>query len=146
MKKFLRLVCMTLIMSLLFVIPAYADSAVEPRGSAFFAAYWMDLYKASDTSFEIWFDVNANATMMDELGVCEIIVYQSSDQQSWTEVATYNMEDYPEMIDTYTLSHTGYVTYYNAIPGYYYRACIFFYAKNSLGIGMRDFYTEILRM
>ena len=146
MKKFLRLVCMTLIMSLLFVIPAYADSAVEPRGSAFFAAYCTDLYKVSDTSFEIWFDVNANATMMDELGVCEIIVYQSSDQQSWTEVATYDMDDYPEMIDTYTFSHVGYVTYYNALPGYYYTAYVFFYAKNSRGIGIRDVYTEILRM
>ena len=146
MKRLMRFVCVTLVFSLLLVIPAYAKATVEPRESAFFASYGTDLYKASSTSFEIWFDVDANAAIMDVLGVSEIIVYRSADQQSWTKVATYDMDDYPEMIDTYTVSHTGYVTYYNATPGYYYRAYVFFYAKNSRGIGGRDVYTEILRM
>lgn len=146
MKRFIRFVCMTLVVSLFLAIPAYAETTVELRESIFFASYGTDLYKASSTSFEIWFDVNANATWMDELGVSEIIVYRSSDQQSWMEVLTFDMEDYPEMIDTYTVSHTGYVTVNYAIPGYYYRAYVFFYAKNSRGIGERDVYTEILRM
>ncbi len=146
MKRFLRFVCMTLVLSLLLVIPAYAETTVEPRESIFFASYGTDLYKASSTSFEIWFDVNANASLMDVLGVSEIIVYRSADQQSWMEVLTFDMEDYPEMIDTYTWSHTGYVTVNYAMPGYYYRAYITFYAKNSRGIGERYVYTEILRM
>lgn len=146
MKKFLRFVCMTLAISLLLVIPSYADNAVEPRGSAFFSSYGTDLYKASSTSFEIWFDVDSNVEMMDVIGVSEIIVYRSADQQSWTEVGTYDMEDYPEMTDTYTYSHVGYVTYNNAISGYYYTAYVTFYAKDSRGIGMRDVYTEILQM
>lgn len=146
MKRFMRLLCMTLALSLVLAIPAYAETTVEPRGSAFFSSYGTDLYKASSTSFEIWFDVDSNAAMMDVLGVSEIIVYRSSDQQSWTEVGTYDMEDYPEMTDTYTYTHVGYVTYDNATPGYYYRAYVFFYAKDSRGIGMRDVYTEILHM
>lgn len=146
MKKILRVVCLALVMSLLLVIPAYADSSVEPRGSAFFSSYGTALEKATSTSFKIWFDVDSNAAMMDVLGVSEIIVYRSSDQQSWSEVGTYDMEDYPEMTDTYAFSHTGYVTYDNAISGYYYRAYVFFYAKDSRGIGERDVYTQILRM
>lgn len=146
MKRFVKLVCVVLVLSLCLAIPAYAESVIEPRGSAFFAAYGTDLYKASSTSFEIWFDVDANATMMDVIGVSEIIVYRSSDQQSWTEVGTFDMDDYPEMIDTYAFSHTGYVTYYNALPGYYYTAYVTFHAENSRGVGERDIYTEILRM
>lgn len=146
MKKIMRILCVILALSVVLAIPAYAESTAEPRASAFFAAYGTDLWKASSTSFEIWFDVDANAASMDVIGVSEIIVYQSADQQSWTSVGTYEMEDYPEMTDTYINTHTGYVTYYNAIPGYYYTAYVCFYAKDYRGVGERDLYTEILQM
>ncbi|MBQ3491505.1 MAG: hypothetical protein IJA74_03030 [Oscillospiraceae bacterium] len=146
MKRLVRLVCLILAFSLFLTIPSYAQSAAESRGSAFFASYGTDLYKFSSTSFEIWFDVNANAAIMDVIGVSEIIVYQSADQQHWTQTRTFYMEDWPEMIDTNTYSHTGYVTYNFANPGYYYTAYITFYAKDSRGIGERDVYTEILKM
>ncbi len=147
MKKIVRFVCMMLVCSLVLVVPAQAESAVEPRASAFFAAYGTDLYKTSSSSFQIWFDVDANAgTSMQVLGVSEIIVYRSADQQSWSKMRTYDMDDYPEMVDQNTCSHAGYVTYNYATSGYYYRAYITFYAKNSTGIGERYVYTEILRM
>ena len=147
MKKAIRFVCITLVLSILLVIPAYADSTAAPWGSIFFAAYGTDLYKTSNSSFEIWFDVDANAAMMDVIGVSEIVVYRSFDgQSSWTQTRVYDMDDYPEMTTTYDYSHTSYVTYDTAITGYYYRAYITFYAKNSRGIGVRDVYTEIIRM
>lgn len=147
MKKIVRFVCMILACSLFFAVPAQAASEVEPRGSAFFAAYGTDLYKTSSSSFQIWFDVTANAwASIQVLGVSEIIVYRSADQQSWTKMRTYTMDNYPEMVDQNTGSHTGYVTYNYATSGYYYRAYITFYAKNSTGIGERYIYTEILRM
>lgn len=146
MKKFIRSVCVILALSLLLAIPSYAESTADPRGSAFFAAYATALEKVSYNSFKIWFDVDANAAMMDILGVSEIIVYQSADQQSWTEARTFYMDDYPEMISTDAYFHTGYVRYVYATPGYYYTAYITFYAKDSRGIGERYVYTEILRM
>ena len=146
MKKIIQTLCIVLALSLFFATPSFAESAAEPRGSAFFSSYGTDLYKASSTSFEIWFDVDSNAAMMDVIGVSEIIVYRSADQQSWTQMRVYDMEDYPEMTDTDTFFHTGYVTYNYASPGYYYRAYITFYAKDSRGIGERYVYTEILRM
>lgn len=147
MKKIIRMVCVVLALSMLLAIPAYAESSVEPRGSIFFAAYGAALDKKTSTSFEIWFDVDSNAAMMDVLGVSEIIVYRSATGQSpWTEVKMYSMDDYPEMIDLYSYSHAGYVTYTNAISGYYYTAYVTFYAENSRGIGERYVYTEILKM
>lgn len=146
MKKTLRTICIILVLSLVSAMPAYAESTVEPRGSAFFGSYSTDLYKTSSSSFQIWFDVVANVATMDVLGVSEIIVYRSADQQSWTKMRTYTMENYSQMVDQNTSYHGGYVTYNYATTGYYYRAYITFYAKNSTGIGERDVYTEILRM
>ena len=147
MKKLVRFVCVILVCGLLFAVPAQAAEAVEPRASYFFSSYGTDLYKTSSSSFQIWFDVTANAgTSMQVLGVSEIIVYRSADQQSWTKMRTYTMDNYPEMVDQNTVDHVGYVTYNYATTGYYYTAYITFYAKNSTGIGERYVYTEILRM
>ena len=147
MKKHVRFVCMILACCLLLAVPAQAASEVEPRASAFFSYYGTDLYKTTSSSFQIWFDVMANAgSSLQVLGVSEIIVYRSADQQSWTKMRTYTMDNYPQMIAQNTSSHGGYVTYNYATTGYYYRAYITFYAKNSTGIGERYVYTEILRM
>ena len=147
MKKLVRFVCIILACSLLLAVPAQAATSVEPRGSAFFASYGTDLYKTSSSTFQIWFDVTANAgNTMQVLGVSEILVYRSADQQSWTKMRTYPMDYYPEMVAQNTTSHGGYVTYDYATPGYYYTAYITFYAKNSRGIAERYVYTEILQM
>lgn len=147
MKKLVRFVCMILVCCLLFAIPAQAESVVEPRESAFFSSYGTDLYKTSSSSFQIWFDVVTNAgNTMQVLGVSEIIVYRSADQQSWTKMRTYTMNNYSQMVAQNTQSHEGYVTYNYATTGYYYTAYITFYAKNSSGIAERYVYTEILRM
>lgn len=150
MKKFLRSLCVVLIFSLLLAIPAYADTQKDTgnntRASKFFSSYAYGLTKTSATTFQIWFDVDANAALMQEIGVSEIVVYRSIDQENWFWVKTYTPEDYPEMIDTNTYSHAGNVLYRNAMPSGYYTANITFYAKNSLGIGKRDVYTQIVLM
>lgn len=146
MKKILRTICIVIVLSLVLAIPAYADSTAETRGSAFFGSYATDLYKTSSSSFQIWFDVVANVATMDVLGVSEIIVYRSADQQSWTKMRTYTMDNYPQMVAQNTSAHIDYVTYNYATTGYYYTAYITFYAKNSTGIGERYVYTEILKM
>ena len=74
MKKFIQFICITLALSLLLVVPAYAQSTVEPRGSIFFSSYGTALDKRTSTSFEIWFDVDSNACMLDILGVSDSAV------------------------------------------------------------------------
>lgn len=146
MRKSIRTIGLILAFSILFVFPVYADSNIEPRGSAFFSAYGASLYKTSNTSFEVWFDVDSNAAWMDEIGTSLIEVYRSPDQENWTLMKTYEKEDYPEMIDKDTSSHTGCVTYDYATPGYYYTAYVQFYAKNETGVGARYVYTYVLQM
>ena len=144
MKKGIRFICLILACSLFLAFPAQAASAVESRGSAFFSAYGTDLEKTGERVFRIWFDVNANAAYMDEIGVSEIVLYRSANGHNWTEMRTY--QGLSQMIAYNDYSHTGYVTYNYATPGYYYTARVTFYAKNSTGVGERDVYTEILQM
>ena len=146
MKKTMRFVCIMLVCSLLLAVPAQAASAIEPRESAFFSSYGFDLEKVSSTSFRIWFDVVSNVVTMDELGASEIVLYRSTNQENWVKIRTYTPENYPQMLDYNSVSHAGYVSYNYASSGYYYTACITYYAKNSTGIGERSFYTEIIRM
>ena len=147
MKKIVRVICMVLVCSLFFSIPAKAVSMAEARESAFFAAYGTDLYKTSSTSFQICFDVIANAGSSPQvLGVSEITLYRSANGQNWSNIKLYIKESYPSMVAQNTSAHGGYVPYNFATAGYYYRARITFYAKNSTGIGEKDVYTEILRM
>lgn len=142
MKKTTRILCIILTLSLIFVFPAYA----EGRASAFFAAYGTDLYKTGRETFEIIFDVTANAVIMQEIGASVIEVYSSTDKQTWSLSRTFYKEDWPEMTCTNSIGHTGSVTYVYATPGLYYRACITFYARNSTGTGINYIYTEILKM
>lgn len=146
MKRSFRVLCLFLTFSMLLASPVQASSNVEPRGSAFFGAYGAALYKVADATFEIWFDVDSNVVAMQEIGVSIIEVYRSTDQEHWIKMKTYEKDDYPEMIDENTGSHTGYVTFDNAVPGFYYTARVIFYAKNSTGVGERSVYTQILRM
>ena len=146
MKKLTPFVCMILVFALFLTIPPQVASAADQRASIFFADYGTDLEKTGTKTFRIWFDVTSNATLMDELGVSEIVVYRSADKQSWSRMDTYRKSIYSQMIAYNTTSHDGYITYINATPGYYYRAYVWFYAKNSRGVGERDVYTEIIKM
>ena len=145
MKKLLRIISVVLMMSLILAVPVSAEVEVQPKGSAFFAAHNTYLYKTTATKFQIWFDVTS-AGMMQELGVCTIEVERSYDGSNWDLMRIYEMEDYPQMIDTNTASHTGYVLYNLATSGCYYRACITFYAKNSSGTGKLFRYTAVMQM
>lgn len=145
MKKFLRIISVVLMMSLILAVPVSAEVEIQPKGSAFFAAHNTYLYKTTATKFQIWFDVTS-AGMMQELGVSTIEVERSYDGSNWDLMRIYEMEDYPEMIDTNTASHTGYVLYNLATSGCYYRAYITFYAKNSRGIGELGRYTAVMQM
>ena len=135
-----------MVCSFIIAVPAQAASVAEPRGRAFFGSYGTALEKTSSSTFRIWYDVDANASAMDVIGVSEIIVYRSADQQSWQKMRTYTKEIFTSMVDYNTGSHAGYVTYSGASAGYYYRAYVTFYAKNSTGHGERYVYTQIIQM
>lgn len=142
MKSFARVICLLLSVALLTVPVSAAESSTY--ASYFFGSTDSFIEITGFTSFEVWYDV-VGAGTMDEIGVSSIVVQRSSDKQSWTNVKTYLPEDYPQMIETDTCAAGNCVTSYG-IPGYYYRALVTFYAKNSRGVGEVSDYSETIWM
>lgn len=141
MKRFTRFVCIFLVTSMLLAIPAFA---AEARASNYFIKSSVYLEKTSSTTFEAWFDVDAIG-IMDELGASVIKIQKSSDGTSWTTMKTYTKETYSSLICEDTASHAACVTY-TGTTGYYYRAYIILYAKNSTGSGEWYRYTSSLKL
>jgi len=132
MKRFLKHICLLLSLVMVFSIPAYAVEAGNTRASNYFASSAVYLYKTSSTGFQAWFDVTCVRTM-DKVGAKEIKIQQSSDNENWTTVATYSMDDYySTFIRENNFSHVGCVNY-TGTSGYYYRAFYRLYAKDETG-------------
>lgn len=135
MKRFIQLVCLVLIASMLLAVPAYAAE----QASDFFAAHSCYLWEVSDSAFQVCFNVTAVGGM-DVLGASEIKVQRSSNGVSWETVATY--------YDYYGYDRSYYskeITYSSVTSGYYYRAKVTFYAQDDTGVGEYTDYTSSLR-
>ena len=144
MKRLTQLICMLLVFVTVFSTVALAAEIPAPRASNFFGASSVYFWHVSGDNYQIWFDVTALSTMQ-KLGASKIKVQRSTDKVNWTTVQTYNMADYSQM----TTSNA--VTYINCVPftatsGYYYRAVVTLYAKNSSGTGEMDEDTAILNL
>ena len=138
MKRFLRFVCLALVLATLVTIPAYAVEQSE-RASSFFSSYKAYCHAASSTQLQVYFSVMSVGTMS-KLGASKVKVQRSSDGTNWTTVKTFTKEDYPSMIDDNTAFHAATLTC-TKTSVYYYRAYVEFYAKNSTGTGELNYYT-----
>lgn len=146
MKRFLRLVSLILVMAMVASVPVYAAEQEEatPYSSAFFTKYSTYLYKISSIQFEVWFEVSATGGMT-QLGVSQIKVQRSADKSTWETMKTYTPDSYSQMLCSNTGTHASCVTYAGT-PGYYYRAYVTFYAKNSSGTGELFKYTAVMQL
>lgn len=125
MKRFIRLMCLVLTLSMVLAMPAMAAD----RASDYFGSHSCYFWSVSSGGFEVWFNVAAVAGM-DTLGASEIKIQRSTDRTNWTTVQTYyNIYEYG------TDEAGGHVTFINRQPGYYYRAKVTFYAQNASGVG-----------
>ena len=137
MKRFTKCICLLLVCVMMFSTTAFAAEPDDSRASNFFAGSSVYFWNTSGRNYQIWFDVTAVGTMQ-KLGASEITVQRSTDNSNWTTVKTYLMGNYPQMIATNTGVHANYVSF-TATSGYYYRAIVYLYAKNSSGEGnMRE--------
>lgn len=139
MKRFTQCVCAILILSFVLAVPA-AALTVEQRASDYFARFSVFIEEISSTKFEVWFDVTAVQTM-DIIGVKQIKVQRSSDEENWTTMKTYNMEDYSQMTRENAAQHDDCVSY-SYSSGYYYRAVLVLYAKRGSGYAERTVVTS----
>lgn len=141
MKRLVRIVCLIVVVSMFLAVPAVAEEQTE-RASNFFSSHKAYCYEKSSTELAVFFSVIAVDTM-DELGARLVKVQRSSNGSNWTTVKTFTKESYPQMIDTDAFLH-GTTLYCTKTSGYYYRAYVEFYAKNSTGTGERYYYTAII--
>ena len=132
MKRFMKFICLILSLTLLLSITVQAAELPAPRASDYFVSSAVYLYETSATSFQAWFDVTCKRTM-DKVGAKEIKIQRSADNETWTTVATYSMNDYySTLIEEDWVGHTACVNY-TGTRGYYYRAFYRLYAEDETG-------------
>lgn len=140
MNRLKRYLCILMAMTVLLVTPVFAAEEASARSSSYFWRSSVYLSELTTYTFRACFEVTA-LRVMDEVGASEIKIQRSLDGQNWTTVKTYSMEDYPGFVDENQASHTAYVTY-TGTKGYYYRAKVTLYAKDSSGMAEMIEYTS----
>lgn len=140
MKRILRCVCVMLVMAMLVTIPVFAAESVSARASYYFACSRVYLERLATYTFKINFDVTA-LDIMDELGVSSVSVQRSSDGENWTTENTYTRDERSNFIREDAFTHAGNFNYTGTL-GYYYRAKVIFYAKNSTGSAKMTHYSS----
>lgn len=144
MKRLTQILCMIMVFVTVFSTAAFAAETPAPRASNFFMASSVYFWHVSGDNYQIWFDVTALSTMQ-KLGASKIKVQRSTDKVNWTTVKTYDMADYSQMTTSNAFTYANCVSY-TATDGYYYRAVVTLYAKNSSGTGEMDEVTATLNL
>lgn len=140
MKRFIKIICLIMVIIMPLVTVAHAEE-VSPYSSLFFIRYstWMGINY--NKSIVVYFDVVGKG-IMDEVGVYSVEIQESEDNKNWTVIDTLTAEMYPYFICEDTGSHYDNVVFYYGSTGYYYRARVTFWGKNSSGTGTASMYTE----
>lgn len=106
-------------------------ASASVKSSAYLDAYRAMLTADPRGSMVVTVDVTAIGNKP-ELGVKTIYIYESTDGKSFTRIATYKCEDYPEMMGSGGIYYEDVITFQGVIGRYYYaKACV--YAGDSTG-------------
>ena len=128
-----------LLLAVVMLLPVGAMAA-EPRSSLYLDSYSAYIYPAGWGKVQVWFEVQGTNDM-DEIGALEIWIYESTDNENWSWVKTFEYQDYSGMLEYDDYFHTGHVEYSGTI-GRYYKAYVCVWAgKNGAG-DTRYFWTS----
>lgn len=127
---------MALILVCVMILPCTAHAATiegaQPYASAYLTSYNTYICAMGSSDLQIWYTVVGD-TVMDEIGVLSIVLYESTDKSTWTRVKTYSHENYSSMLIEDDIVHSSYVSY-NGVTGRYYKAYVCIWAgKNGSG-------------
>lgn len=126
-------------LAIAFVFPVNVF-AVETRSSLYLDAYNAYIYPAGWGKVQVWFHVDGT-NYMDEIGTLEIQLYESSDNENWTWVETFQYQNYSSMLGYNNYYHDGYVEYSGTI-GRYYKAYVCVWAGKDGDGDTRYFWTS----
>ena len=132
-KIYVRIIALILIIATMMPINiSAANDDISPCASYYLDSYNTYLYNAAFGKIRVYFDVTG-VNYMDEIGTLNIQIFESTDQETWTWVETYNHDTTSGMLAYDEVYHSGYVTYAGTI-GRYYKAYVCIWAgKNGDG-------------
>lgn len=125
------------------IISSFLCTVAFARSSAYLDSYRATVTAKSGGKMVVTVDVYGRGSMT-EIGATTIYIYESIDNKSFTRVATYEYEDYPEMMGTGTYYNKDAVTYFGQV-GRYYKASVYCYAANSEGSDEKNYTTASVR-
>ena len=134
---FHKIIVIILLVATIFPVNAMA---AETRASDYLTAYSAYIYPAGWGKVQVWFEVDSVHTM-DEIGVLEIQLYESKDNETWTWVKTFDYTDYSSMLGYDNYYHDGYIEY-NGTIGRYYKAYVCVWAGKDGDGDTRYFWTS----
>ena len=144
-KTFVKIIATILIVSMCVPIAAQAamPETVAPLASEYLAEYGGYICAMGEGDLEIWYEVYGTRTCAD-IGVLNILLYESTDNENWSWVKSYISEDYDTMLahnDSFHVSHVD----YEGVPGRYYKAYICVWAGPEESGDARYFWTPVER-
>lgn len=132
----IRVIAMILIIVCVFPINVMA---METRASDYLTAYTAYIYPAGWGKVQIWFEVDGTG-YMDEIGALQIKLYESTDNETWTWIKTYQHVDYADMLAYDDFTHMSHVEH-NGTIGRYYKAYVCVWAGKDGDGDTRYFWT-----
>lgn len=147
MKKsnslFIRLLSFLLIFAFILPFPVFAatpDIAV-PTASYYLDAYGAYICPVGSYDIQIWWNVIGTDAMAD-IGALTIMLYESTDNVTWTWVKTFRHDVYTHMLDHNTGQYMNRVTYFGD-SARYYKAYVTIYAGDGTNGDTRYFWTPV---
>lgn len=103
MKRFgKRLLCSIFAVCMLSSLLCTSAFANSNRSSAYLNSYCADVIPKSGGRLVVTVDISGMGSMT-KIGATKIYIYESSDNRSFSRVATYKYEDYPNMMGSGTI-------------------------------------------
>lgn len=133
-KHFAKIIVFCLVISLLTpsAVSATTGGQIQPYASKYLSAYNTYICAVGNGDIQIWFEV-LGTDDMDELGTLSIVLYESTNNSTWTPIKTFLHEDYSSMLLEDDYWHMDYVPY-DGVAGRYYKAYVCIWAgKNGSG-------------
>ena len=142
MKKIKRILCATLAVCMLIGILTTMASATE-RSSAYLDGYRAFLTAKGSGRVSVTVDVSGTNYMTD-IGAETIYIFESTDNVDFTMVATYEAEDYPDMMGSGSFYYETPIIH-QGTAGRYYIAVVEVYAARNGGSDSREYTTVSIR-
>lgn len=120
---------------LIIACPVFAKDTMEdqsqPYASRYIEGYSADITPYGSGKIEVSFSIQSEITMQD-IGAVSIIIMESSDNSTFTTVASFRAESVSSLMGHNRLSYSSSITY-QGDPGKYYKATVTLRVTTSSG-------------